>query len=223
MYNVRKNENKDIFIGVIMFKYEIENLEFLSIKRESVQFDIFMQESLSCINMGLKISEQYMIQAIKISDKEIEKNLLRLSAEELSNIEMISHIIKMLFGDIDVENLQLSNDIVATGDSGLDLLSNISLVERSKVLYEGLYNRVDDVKLKEMIMKIVERENEHSLYLRETFNKIQRGKIKDEIKNKKQARLYFSTIKPVIKENSYDEFKKTAPAVLGGGNKYNNL
>ena len=200
-----------------MFKYESELFENINVEQENLQYASLLQENLRPINMGLRLSVQYMTQAFKIDNSELRELLLKLSAEELSVFEQISLVIKRLSGNSEGAQSPLNSlsgeNIVATGELCTDLLSDIALEQQAKSIYESILGQVEDSKLRMFLQRLIEREEEHSLLLREAFNKIQRRKIKEEFKTTKEARMCFSTIKPVIKENSYEDFRKTPPAI----------
>ena len=202
-----------------MFKYEAENIEYVNEIQENPGCAILLQEKLSPINMCLKNSVQYMTQAFRIEDADLSGLLLKLSGEELNNYELFSRVIKVLSGEKVnqfLTKIQPSENIVVTGELCTDLLSDIALEEQSKLIFGSVYELVEEPQLKEFLMLLIAQAEEHSVLLREAFNKIQRGKIKAEFKTSKTPRMCFGTIKSVINENSYDEFRKTAPAVLGG-------
>lgn len=194
-----------------MFKYESELLIFVNVERKDPQFAKFMQKQLSGTNMGLKSAIQFMSQGYKVEDEELKKLLLTLSAEELSNYELITQLINLL-SDENILKIKFSNEeVVFTGDICTDLLSDIALTEQAKSIYLELYKQTDDMKVKEILNFIINREETFSSELREAFNKIQRRKVKEEYKTNKESRMCFSTIKPKLKENAYEEFKKTPP------------
>jgi Mn-containing catalase len=202
-----------------MFKYEAENIEYVNEIQENPECAILLQEKLSPINMCLKNSVQYMTQAFRIEDADLSGLLLKLSGEELNNYELFSRVIKVLSGEKVnqiLTKIQPSENIVVTGELCTDLLSDIALEEQSKLIFGSAYELVEEPQLKEFLMLLIAQAEEHSVVLREAFNKIQRSKIKAEFKTSKTPRMCFGTIKPVLNENSYEEFKKTAPAVLGG-------
>ena len=202
-----------------MFKYEAENIEYVNEIQENPECAILLQEKLSPINMCLKNSVQYMTQAFRIEDADLSGLLLKLSVEELNNYELFSRVIKVLSGEKVnqfLTKIQPSENIVVTGELCTDLLSDIALEEQSKLIFGSAYELVEEPQLKEFLMLLIAQAEEHSVVLREAFNKIQRSKIKAEFKTSKTPRMCFGTIKPVLNENSYEEFKKTAPAVLGG-------
>lgn len=202
-----------------MFKYEAENIEYVNEIQENPECAILLQEKLSPINMCLKNSVQYMTQAFRIEDADLSGLLLKLSGEELNNYELFSRVIKVLSGEKVnqiLTKIQPSENIVVTGELCTDLLSDIALEEQSKLIFGSAYELVEEPQLKEFLMLLIAQAEEHSVVLREAFNKIQRSKIKAEFKTSKTPRMCFGTIKPVLNENSYEEFRKTAPAVLGG-------
>lgn len=202
-----------------MFKYEIENVDYINEITANPELSILLQEKLRPINMCLKNSVQYMTQAFNVEDNDLDELLLKLSAEELSNYELFSRVIKVLSGEKANQistKIQPSENIVATGEPCTDLLSDIALEEQSKLIFGSAYELVEESHLKEFLMLLIAQAEEHSVLLREAFNKIQRSKIKAEFKTSKTPRMCFGTIKPVLNENSYEEFRKTAPAVLGG-------
>lgn len=202
-----------------MFKYEIENVDYINEITANPELSILLQEKLRPINMCLKNSVQYMTQAFKVEDNDLGELLLKLSAEELSNYELFSRVIRVLSGEKANQistKIQPSENIVATGEPCTDLLSDIALEEQSKLIFGSAYELVEESHLKEFLMLIIAQAEEHSVLLREAFNKIQRSKIKAEFKTSKTPRMCFGTIKPVLNENNYEEFRKTAPAVLGG-------
>ena len=202
-----------------MFKYEIENVDYINEITANPELSILLQEKLRPINMCLKNSVQYMTQAFKVEDNDLSELLLKLSAEELSNYELFSRVIRVLSGEKANQistKIQPSENIVATGEPCTDLLSDIALEEQSKLIFGSAYELIEESHLKEFLMLLIAQAEEHSVLLREAFNKIQRSKIKAEFKTSKTPRMCFGTIKPVLNENSYEEFKKTAPAVLGG-------
>ncbi len=202
-----------------MFKYEIENVDYINEITENLEYSILLQEKLRPINMCLKNSVQYMTQAFKVEDNDLSELLLKLSAEELSNYELFSRVIKVLSGakaeQIAIKS-QPNENIVATGEPCTDLLSDIALEEQSKLIFGSAYELVEEPQLREFFLLLISQAEEHSVLLREAFNKIQRSKIKAEFKTSKTPRMCFGTIKPALNENSYEEFRKTAPAVLGG-------
>ena len=51
MYNWLKIENKDIFSGGSMFKYENEFLTFVEVEQENLKYAKLIQEQLCCIKM----------------------------------------------------------------------------------------------------------------------------------------------------------------------------
>lgn len=202
-----------------MFKYEAENIEYVNEIQENPGCAILLQEKLSPINMCLKNSVQYMTQAFRIEDADLSGLLLKLSGEELNNYELFSRVIRVLSGEKANQistKIQPSENIVVTGELCTDLLSDIALEEQSKLIFGSVYELVEEPQLKEFLMLLIAQAEEHSVLLREAFNKIQRSKIKAEFKTSKTPRMCFGTIKSVINENSYDDFRKTAPAVLGG-------
>lgn len=202
-----------------MFKYEAENIEYVNEIQENPECAILLQEKLSPINMCLKNSVQYMTQAFRIEDADLSGLLLKLSGEELNNYELFSRVIKVLSGEKVnqiLTKIQPSENIVVTGELCTDLLSDIALEEQSKLIFGSAYELVEEPQLKEFLMLLIAQAEEHSVVLREAFNKIQRSKIKAEFKTSKTPKMCFGTIKPVLNENSYEEFRKTAPAVLGG-------
>ena len=202
-----------------MFRYETEIFEYINEIQPNDEYSLLLQEKLIPINMGLKNSVQYMTQAFKNEDGELGELLLKLSAEELSNYELFSRVIKVLSGAKMPQftaKSQLNEDVVATGDPCTDLLSDIALEQQTKLIFESLYELTETPQLKEFFVLLIAQSEEHSLLLREAFNKIQRARVKAELKTTKTPRMCFGTIKPVLNENSYDEFRKTAPAVLGG-------
>lgn len=202
-----------------MFKYEIENVDYINEITANPELSILLQEKLRPINMCLKNSVQYMTQAFKVEDNDLGELLLKLSAEELSNYELFSRVIRVLSGEKANQistKIQPSENIVATGEPCTDLLSDIALEEQSKLIFGSVYELVEEPQLKEFLILLIAQAEEHSVLLREAFNKIQRSKIKAEFKTSKTPRMCFGTIKPVLNENSYEEFRKTAPAVLGG-------
>ncbi len=194
-----------------MFKYENENLIFVDIEKENPQYAKFLKKQLSSINMGLKSAIQFMSQGFNTEDEELKSLLLKLSAEELSNYELIIQVINLLSGENVLKIVHSNEEIVLTGDISTDLLSDIALMEQSKAIYCELYKQIDDIKVKEVLSFIINREEMFSLELREEFNKIQRRKVREEYKTNKGARICFSTIKPKLKENAYEEFKNTPP------------
>lgn len=203
-----------------MFKYEAEIVEYINEIQENQEYSILLQKKLGSINMSLKNSVQYMTQAFKIEDDELSKLLLKLSAEGLSNFELLSKVVKILSGDGKsnnfVEKVVLNENIVATGEPCTDLLSDIALEQQNKLIFESICGLVEDPNLQKLICCLVEQADEHSILLREAFNRIQREKAKNEKRTTKQARIYFDVINSETSENSYEEFKQTAPAVLGG-------
>lgn len=202
-----------------MFKYEIENVDYINEITANPELSILLQEKLRPINMCLKNSVQYMTQAFKVEDNDLGELLLKLSAEELSNYELFSRVIKVLSGEKANQistKIQPSENIVAMGEPCTDLLSDIALEEQSKLIFGSAYELVEEPQLREFFLLLIAQAEEHSVLLREAFNKIQRSKIKAEFKTSKTPRMCFGTIKPVLNENSYEEFRKTAPAVLGG-------
>ncbi len=203
-----------------MFRYEAEIVEYINEIQENQEYSILLQEKLSSISMNLKNSVQYMTQAFKIEDAELSKLLLELSAEGLSNFELLSKVVKVLSGGGEsnnfVEKVVLNENIVATGEPCTDLLSDIALEQQSKLIFESVCSLVEDPKLHKLICCLADQADEHSILLREAFNKIQREKAKEEIRTPKQARMCFGTINSEMGENSYEEFQQTAPAVLGG-------
>lgn len=194
-----------------MFKYENKNLIFVDIGKENPHYAKILQEQLSIINLGLKLSFQFMLQGYKTVDEELKSLLLKLSAEELSNYELINQVINLLSGENVLKTVCSNEEIVPTGDVCTDLLSNITLLEQSKSIYSGLEKQIDDLKIKEILSFIIKREESFSQELREEFNRIQRRKVREEYKTNKEARICFSTIKPKLKENAYEEFKNTPP------------
>lgn len=203
----------------IMFRYEKEIFEEFRIEQENIQDATLLQEMLGPVNFGLKMSIQYMTQALKIEDAILSELLFELSAEMLSKFELFSRVIKALSGS-DSQGImvksQLNESVLATGDPCTDLLSDIASEQQMKLILEGIHKSAKDQNVQKLILKEIEYAENRSLKLREAFNKIQRTKVKADFKTSKQSRMCFGTIKPVINENSYDEFKKTAPAVLGG-------
>lgn len=200
-----------------MFKYENDLLTFVDVVQENPRYALCMQERLSGINMGLKPAIQFMIQGYNAEDEELKNLLLKLSAEELSNYELVIRVINLLSGEKDckknVFGTVLSNEgIVLTGDVCTDLLSDIALMEQAKSIYSELYRQIDDIRVKELLSFIINREELYSTELREVFNKIQRRKVKEEYKTNKEAKICFSTIRPKFKENAYEDFKRTPPA-----------
>ena len=194
-----------------MFKYENELLTFVEVERKDAQSAKYMQKQLIAINMGLKPAIQFMSQGCKIEDDDLKKLLLKLSAEELSNYELIIQVINLLSGENALKTVHSNEEIVLTGDICTDLLSDIALMEQSKAIYCELYKQMNDIKVKEILSFIINREEIFSSELREAFNKIQRRKVREEYKTNKEARICFSTIKPKLKENAYEEFKNTPP------------
>lgn len=202
-----------------MFRYETENFEYIDEIQENQKSLIMFKEKLGTVNMCLRLSVQYMSQAFITAESEFSELLLKLSADELSNFEMFSRVARSLSGGKATGNTvknSLVEDVVATGDPCTDLLSDIALEQQTKLIFESLYELVEEPQLKEFFLLLIAQTEEHSLLLREAFNKIQRAKVKAELKTTKTPRMCFGTIKPVLNENSYDEFKRTAPAVLGG-------
>lgn len=199
-----------------MFKYEKEFLIVANVEQENPQYAEFMREQLSGINMGLKLSIQFMSQGHKFEEGNLSTLLLDLAAEELEHYELISRTVNLLYGSkekiLNVFGNTVSNDsMVVTGEPCTDLLSDIALEQQAKSAYETLYKQIDDEKIKNILRFIINREENHSLLLREAFNKIQREKIKENYKTSKEPQMCFSVIKPKLCENSYDEFKNTPP------------
>ncbi len=216
MYNWLKIENKDIFSGGSMFKYENEFLTFVEVEQENLKYAKLIQEQLCCINMGLKLSIQFMLQGYESEDDELKRLLLKLSAEELGNYELIVKVIDLLSGKKDYikkvcGTVLFDVDIVTTNDPCTNLLSNIALSEQAKTIYCELNKQIGDIKVKNLLSFIIKREEEFSSELREAFNKIQRKKVKEGYKTDKEPKICFSTIKPKLRENAYEEFKKTPP------------
>lgn len=198
-----------------MFRYENDFLTLVEVERENTHYAVLIQEQLSGINMGLKLANQFISQGYKVKDEEIQNLLLRLSVEELSNYELMVRVINLLSGGENcspnmVETL-FFNEIVITGDICTDLLSDIALMEQTTTIYSELYNQIDDIKVRELLSFIINRKESYSAELREAFNRIQREKIKKEYKTNKKPKICFSTIRPKLKENAYEEFKNTPP------------
>lgn len=213
MYQKKKIK---IYLGDVMFKYEKDLLTFVEVERKDPKCAKFMQKQLSSINMGLKSAIQFMSQGYKSEDEELKSLLLKLSAEELSNYELIIKVVNLLSGEKECSKnfsgtVFPDAGVVLTGDICTDLLSDIALMEQSKAIYCELYKQIDDIKVKEVLSFIIKREESFSQELREEFNKIQRRKVREEYKTNKEARICFSTIKPKLKENAYEEFKNTPP------------
>lgn len=200
-----------------MFKYEKEFLFKVGIEKENPQYATLLQEKLCGVNMGIKQAIQYFSQSVKNDDTELSDLLLKIATEKLSYFEMISQTIKLLNGKgnlLDYQtNLSGNDNIVATGDSCTDLLSDIAAEEQAKLVYQYLYEKISDVKVREMLNFLINCTEEHSKLLREAFNKIQRNKIKADFKLTKEPRMCFSFIKPKLNENSYEDFKRTPPTI----------
>lgn len=200
-----------------MFKYERELLFEIGIEKENPQYAILLQEQLCGANMGVKQAIQYFSQSLKTNDTELSELLLKMALEKLDHFEMVSQTIKLLNGESDSfdyqTNLNGNDNIVATGDSCTDLLSDIAVEEQTKLVYQYLCEKISDVKVQRMLSFLISSTEERSKLLREAFNKIQRNKIKADFKTNKEPRMCFSMIKPKISENSYEEFKKTPPTV----------
>lgn len=188
-----------------MFKHDKSLLHEVRVDAPNPNYAAMLQEQLGGPQGELKAAMQYFSQSLRIKDKEIKDLFLDIAAEELSHMEMVATTINLLnghelnannatIGSIEAHVLtgltpMLSNAsgqlwtaayINETGDLAADILSNIAAEQRAKVVYEYLYQQINDKGVRETIDFLLNREEAHNTMFREAFNRIQdTGSLKD--------------------------------------------
>lgn len=171
-----------------------------------------------------------MSQSFRIKDPAIKDLFLDIAAEELGHMEMIAQTINLLDGhDVDAGTVpagEIQSHVLLglnpglingfgyswAGDLCADLLSNIALEQRAKVVYEYVYRQIDDKKVKEIIDFLLNREEAHNAMFREAFNKVLNAGFNQYFGTTKAAKMYFSMSEPSPADSQFPNAKVTPPS-----------
>lgn len=204
-----------------MFCHEKKLFHPVAVEQPNPQYAVLLQEQLGGANGELKAAMQYLSQSFRIKDQKIKDLFLDIAAEELGHMEMVAQTIHLLNGhDVDASQVPAgeiqthvlmglnpglinasgqswSGDYVSvTGDLCADLLSNIASEQRAKVVYEYLYRQIQDKKVRETIVFLLDREEAHNQMFRDAFNAVQDSGSNQDFGTTKAARMYFSMSNP---------------------------
>ncbi len=220
-----------------MFKHEKKLFHTVAVEKPNPQYAALLQEQLGGANGELKAAMQYMSQSFRIKDPEIKDLFLDIAAEELSHMEMVAETINLLNGHevdatsvpageiqtqvllglnpglINASGYSWTGDYVTvTGDLCADILSNIASEQRAKVVYEYLYRQINDIKVKETIEFLLNREEAHNAMFREAFNKIQNSGSNQDFGTTKAVKVYFSMSEPSPQDSRFTDASVSPPS-----------
>lgn len=194
---IRTNKSTIMYHHVkkLMYRVRVDNPDPL--------FGKMLLEQFGGANGELAAAMQYSIQGINTDDPGIKDLLMDIGTEELSHLEIIGSLARMHLkpskksrqaaeadplvaiaggGGVNLFNSQgnpwTADYLKITGETDVDLRSNIAAEARAKIVYERLINFCDDAGSKDALQFLMTREITHLKAFMKALDSVSDDKLK---------------------------------------------